>query len=188
MEHAKAMLPFLLTAERESWHHVTGGESWFFLNISSRRMWILSRDDVVTKPRLDIQSKRIMFMIMWNPSGFYVIDKLLNDAKMNNDYFVINVFILLEYVIFPQWRVPHQKQHVVHLDNCSVHSSRASTDWLEKHGMQHRSYSPYSRNLIRSNFYLFSAVKEKLERIQVVDEDQFLSPCKRFWRLLIKKN
>jgi hypothetical protein len=27
MEHAKAMLPFLLTAERESWHHVTGGES-----------------------------------------------------------------------------------------------------------------------------------------------------------------
>jgi hypothetical protein len=31
MEHVKAMLPFLLAAERESWHyHVTGDESCFF--------------------------------------------------------------------------------------------------------------------------------------------------------------
>jgi hypothetical protein len=57
-EHAKAMLPFLLIAERNSWHYlVTGDESWFFLNILPHRMWTLSRDDVVTKLRLDIQTK-----------------------------------------------------------------------------------------------------------------------------------
>jgi hypothetical protein len=38
-EYAKAMLPFLHAAERDSWHHlVTREESWFFLNISPRRM------------------------------------------------------------------------------------------------------------------------------------------------------
>jgi hypothetical protein len=59
------MLPFLLTAERDNWHHFgTGDESWFFLNTSQRRMRILSRDDAITKPRLDIQSKKFMFTIM----------------------------------------------------------------------------------------------------------------------------
>jgi hypothetical protein len=58
--YAKAMLPFLHAAERDSWHHlVTGDESWFSLNTLPRRMWTLSRDDLVTKPRLDIQSKEI---------------------------------------------------------------------------------------------------------------------------------
>jgi hypothetical protein len=57
-EHASAMLPFLYTAQRDDWHnHVTGDESWFFFNTSSRRMWTLSRDDVVTKQRLGFQSK-----------------------------------------------------------------------------------------------------------------------------------
>jgi hypothetical protein len=39
MEYAQAMLPVLHTAERDNWYHlVTNDESWFFLNISSRRM------------------------------------------------------------------------------------------------------------------------------------------------------
>jgi hypothetical protein len=50
-----------------------------------------------------------MFTIMWNPSGFYVIDRFPNDAKMNSDYFVPNIFIPLEQAIFPRGRAPHQK-------------------------------------------------------------------------------
>jgi hypothetical protein len=33
---------------------------------------------------------------MWNPNGFYVTDRLLNDAQMKSDYFVTNIFIPLE--------------------------------------------------------------------------------------------
>jgi hypothetical protein len=32
---------------------------------------------------------------------------------------------------------------------------------------------PYSPDLARSDFYLFPTVKEKLDRTQVADEDQF---------------
>jgi hypothetical protein len=35
---------------------------------------------------------------------------------------------------------------------------------------------------------LFLTVKEKLERIQVADEDQFLNRCTRFWGVSIGKN
>jgi hypothetical protein len=132
MEYAQVILLVLYAAERDSWHHlVTSDESWFFLNISPRRMWTLSRYDIVTKSRLDIQSKQFMFTIMWNPSGFYVVDRLPNDIKMNNDYFVTNTIIPLEQVIFPRGKAPHQKRLVVYLDNRLVHTSRASTDWLE---------------------------------------------------------
>jgi hypothetical protein len=130
------MLPFLSAAERDGWHHpITGDESWFFLNTSPRRMWTLSRDDVVTKPRLDIQSKKFMFTIMWNSNGFYVVDRLPNDTKMSSAYFLTNVLIPLEEAIFPRGRAPHTKRLMIHLDNCSVHASRTSTDWLEEHNI-----------------------------------------------------
>jgi hypothetical protein len=57
MEYKQAMLPFLHAAERDDWHHlVTGNELRFFLDASPHCMWTLSRDDVTTKLRHDIQS------------------------------------------------------------------------------------------------------------------------------------
>jgi hypothetical protein len=106
-----------------------------------------------------------MFTIMWNLSGFYVVDRLSNDTKMNSDYFVTNILIPLEQVIFPRRKTPYQKRLVIHLDNCSVETSRASTDWLEEHGMRCMSHPPYLHGLAPSDFYLFPTVKEKLERI-----------------------
>jgi hypothetical protein len=59
-DDARAMLPLLYAAQRDDWHHfVTGHESWFFFDISPRRMWTLSRDDVATKPRQQIQGKSL---------------------------------------------------------------------------------------------------------------------------------
>jgi hypothetical protein len=104
------MLPFFHTAKRDDWHHIfTGDESGLFFNISPSRMRRLSRDDVVTKPRLDIQSKKWMFTITWNPSGFYAVDRLSNHTKINNVYFVTNLFIPLEQAIFPRGRAPYEK-------------------------------------------------------------------------------
>jgi hypothetical protein len=117
-----------------------------------------------------------MFTIIWNPSGFYVVDKLLNDAKMNSNYFVTNIFIPFEQAIFPRGRTLHQKRLVTHLDNCSVHTSRVSIDWLEEYCMCRMPHPPYLPDLTSNDFYLFLTVKEKLERIQVTDEDQF-SEC-----------
>jgi hypothetical protein len=92
---------------------------------------------------------------------------------MNSDYFVTNVLPPLEEAIFPQERVPHQKRLMIHLNNCSVHTSRASTKWLEEHDMRRMPQPPHSPDLALNDFYLFLTVKEKLERTQVADEEQF---------------
>jgi hypothetical protein len=92
---------------------------------------------------------------------------------MNSAYFVTNMLIPLEQMIFPRGRAPHAKQLVIHLDNCSVYTSRISTDWLDEHSIPRMPYSSYSLDLVFSDFYLFPTVKEKLERIQLADEDQF---------------
>jgi hypothetical protein len=171
----------LHAAERDSWHHlVTGDESWFFFDISPRRMWTLSRDDVAPQPRQQIQSKKFMFMIIWNPTGFYVVDRLPNDTKMNSDYFVTNILISLEQMIFPCRRASHEQRLVVSVDNCSVRTSRGSTDWPEKYGIYRVPDQFYSPNLATSDLYLFSTVKEKLDRIHLADEDQFFECLQGF--------
>jgi hypothetical protein len=124
---------------------------------------------MVTKPKQQIQSKKFMFTIIWNPTGFYVIDRFPNDTKMNSDYFVTNILISLEQMIFPCRRAPHEKRLVVSVDNCSVHTSRGSIEWLEKHGIHRMPDQSYSPNLAISDLYLFSTVKEKLERIHLAD-------------------
>jgi hypothetical protein len=188
-EYAKAMLPFLHVAERDGWHHlITSDESRFFLNTSPRCTWTLSRDNMVTRPRFDIQSNEFIFMTMWNSSDFYVVKKPQNNAKMNSDYFVTSILIRFEQEIFPRGRAPHQKWLAIHLDNCSIHISRASTDWLEEYDMHRMLHSLYSPDLTSNDFYLFLTVKEKLERIQVADDDQFFESLQAILRGSIEKN
>jgi hypothetical protein len=119
-ENARAILPFLHAPERDGWHHlVTGDESWFFYNISPRRIWMLSRDDVVTQPRHDIQSQKFMFTIIWNTSSFYVVDRVPNHSKMNNAYFVTNLLIAIQQATFPGGRALHER-HVVFISTVTL--------------------------------------------------------------------
>jgi hypothetical protein len=171
---ATLMLPYLEAARNDGWKHfVTGDESWFFLTTGPRRMWALSKDDVATKPRTEIQSKKFMFTIMWNPSGFYVIDRLPSGAKLNAFYYTTNILTPLQHCFFPKGRKPHGKRLVVHVDNCSVHRSRITELFMESHDMISMPHPPYSPDLAPSDFYLFGAVKQQLEHITVTDDDQF---------------
>jgi hypothetical protein len=113
-----------------------------------------------------------MFTITWNPHGFHIVDKLPNDAKMDSDYFMTKIISMFEQAIFPRGRAAHQKRVMVHIDSCSVRTSPTSTSWLEEHGMGRMPYPSYSPDLTPNDFYLFLTVKEKLERIQVTEEDQ----------------
>jgi hypothetical protein len=109
---------------------------------------------------------------MWNPNGFHVVDKLPNETRMNSHYFVTNILTPLEKSIFPQGTAPHEKQLVIHVDNCLIHTSRVSTEWLNQHNIVRMPQSPYSSDLAPSDFYLFPTVKERLQHIALRDEDQ----------------
>jgi hypothetical protein len=115
-EYAIAMLPFLHAAEPDGWHHLAiGDESAVLFDPSPRRMWTLSREDGITKPKHQIQSKNFMFTILWSPAGFRVVDRLPNDTKMNRAYFATNVLTPLQQAIFPRGMAPHERRLVIHL-------------------------------------------------------------------------
>jgi hypothetical protein len=114
-----------------------------------------------------------MFKIIWHSRGFCVVYRLPTHPKINGTYFVTNILILLEQAIVPRGRAPHEKRLVVHLDNCSVHANRISTDWLEEHSILRMPRQSYSPDLASSYFGLFPTVKGKLEWIQLTGEDKF---------------
>jgi hypothetical protein len=93
-------------------------------------MWALASDEVATKPRADIATKRFMFTIMCRPLGFHVIDRLPTGAKMNSAYYTLNVIQRRHRVFFPQGRQSHTKRQVVQVDNCSVHTSTATEAFM----------------------------------------------------------
>jgi hypothetical protein len=172
-EFASLMIPYIMAARRDGWRHfVTGDESWFFLMSAPRRMWALARDDVVSKPRTEIQSKKFMFTIMWNPLGFHVIDRLATGEKINSTYFTAHILGPLHQVFFPTGRNPREKRLVVHVDNCSVHRSQTTRTFMQNNDMTDMPHPPYSPDLAPSDFYLFGTVKEKLEHDGITDEDQ----------------
>jgi histone-lysine N-methyltransferase SETMAR len=92
---------------------------------------------------------------------------------MKSAYFMTSALIPLEQVIFTRGRTPHERRLAFHFDNCSVHTGRVSTDWLEEHNILRMPHPPYSPDLASSDFYLFRPAKEKSERIRLAEEDQF---------------
>jgi transposase len=168
------MITYLEAAKNDGWRHiVTGDESWFIMDQAPRRMWSLTEDEVATKPRTTIATKKFMYTIMWNPHGFHVIDLLPSDAKMNSTYYTSNVLEPLHQNFFPEGRTPQGKRLVVHVDNCSVHTSAITKEFMETHDMVSMPHPPYSPDLAPSDFYLFGTVKQRLQQAQFSEEDDF---------------
>jgi histone-lysine N-methyltransferase SETMAR len=111
-----------------------------------------------------------MFTMIWSPLRFQVVDKLPTGTKMNSDYFIINVLEPLEQKIFPNGRKSHAKRLIVHLDNCSTHTSGASEVFMAEHNMIRLKHPPYSPDLAPGDFCLFRTIKERLTDTLMVEE------------------
>jgi hypothetical protein len=153
------MLPFLHTAERNSWH-----PSWLVIShgflksvtashSKSRERWYGH------KAETRHSEQKFMFTIMWNSRGFYIVDKLQNNVKMNNEYFITERLSPFEQSIFPRRRTRHQKLLMIHIDNCSVHASPASAHWFQEPDMHHIPHPPYLLYLAPSDFHLLPIMK-----------------------------
>jgi hypothetical protein len=58
---------------------------------------------------LNHKKAKVMFIIIWNPSGFDVVNRLPSDTKMKSAYFLTKIPIPLEEAIFPRGRTPYTK-------------------------------------------------------------------------------
>jgi hypothetical protein len=151
--YAREMIPVLPAAAQDGWHHlVTGDEWWFVLFYSPRRMWTLTRDDVGTKPRSDVHTKKVMFPVIWNPLGFHVIDKLPTGAKTDSDYFTTSLLRSCEQKVFPTGRNPYAKRLTIHVDNFSIQTSRTTEEYIRQHNVIRIQHPPYSPDCAPGDF------------------------------------
>jgi hypothetical protein len=124
--------------------------------------------------------QKFMFRIIWNPSGFSIADRIPNDAKINSDYFVINILSLLDQAIFPRESDPHQKRLAAHLDNCWLQNSQVSTDWIEDYGIHRMPYPPIILTWFDSQWFLIVSDDKNSNELKWLTKTSFLSPCKRY--------
>jgi histone-lysine N-methyltransferase SETMAR len=120
-----------------------------------------------------------MFAVIWNPLGFQVVDKLPTGAKMNSDYFIMDILEPLEQKILPNGRKPHAKRLTVHLDNCPIHISGENQVFMAEHNMIRLKHPLDSPDLAPRDFYLFPTIKERLTDIQMVGEEDLFDPLRK---------
>jgi hypothetical protein len=114
---ARKMIPDLEAASLDGWQHfVTGDESWFFLDQSLHGMWCFARDDVSTIVRRGLQTQKFMFMIMWNPPRFQVVNQLPNNGEMDSDYFTTNMLAPPREEFILRDRARHSTPLVIHIE------------------------------------------------------------------------
>jgi histone-lysine N-methyltransferase SETMAR len=94
---------------------------------------------------------------------------------MNNDYFVTNLFTPLEQSLFPQEIAPHEKRLVFHADNCSIQTSRVSTELPNQQNIVRMPRPPYSPDLAPSDFYLFPTVKKSFNKLHCATKTNSLN-------------
>jgi hypothetical protein len=90
--------------------------------------WSLARDDVPTR----ICTKKSMLTVFWRIDRFHVAVMMPPGGRFNTEYFLTHITDLLVAKVFPEGRKSHALRLSIHLDNCRVHSSNASKQFLKK--------------------------------------------------------
>jgi hypothetical protein len=126
----------LRTQHGTHWHEIiTVDESWLHLNTDHGSPELPPDKKFPERERHTFQSGKLMLMIVWNPTGFYVINVLSKGIKFNADHYIANV--LTPLVEWHKTQVGRTNRKLIgHTDNARLHTAKMSLDFLEQNGMK----------------------------------------------------
>jgi hypothetical protein len=139
--------------KQRSWHDiVTLDESWFYLNLNTDHelMWLQPDGEIPKRERRTIQSEKVMLTIVWNPSGFHLINVLPKGFK-----FKFNASFYVTLILGPlsDWRRTQvgrtNRKLWVHADNARPHAATVTLKFMQQNAMR-RVPHPLSPILTRS--------------------------------------
>jgi hypothetical protein len=126
------------------------------------------------RERSTIQSKKFMFMIVWNLRGFHLTKVVEIGRKFKADYYIAKISKPLS-----QWRsidaAGNERKLLAHADNTCPYTAKLSTQYFNRNRMKSALYPPYFPNLAPSDFYLFGHIKRCLAGLSFEDADQLLA-------------
>jgi hypothetical protein len=103
-----------------------------------------------------------MVAVILGIEGFPVVDLMTSQCSFNYEYFMSHVLAPIVAKAFPRGRIPHIRRLQFHLDNCRVHFSNVSEQFITGNRIGGVPHPPYSPDLALSGFWLFGHVKTSL--------------------------
>jgi hypothetical protein len=71
-----------------------------------------------------------MLTVIWKVGDFDVVELMISQGSFDSQYFVSNVMTPLTANSFPQGTIPHTRRPHLHLDNCRVHFSKVTEQFI----------------------------------------------------------
>jgi hypothetical protein len=96
-KHPRAQLSFelfeMLQHQKDrAWHDIIMlNESWFYFTTNHERIWLPEGTEAPKRERITVQSRKMMVMIVWNPTGFCRIVALPEGMKFDADYYISHI-------------------------------------------------------------------------------------------------
>jgi histone-lysine N-methyltransferase SETMAR len=163
VKKCRDLLPLLERMEASNFHNiVTGDESWFNLELQQSAKWSTSREDVPQRVRQHIGTKKFMLTVIWGVDGFHVVDLMTSQRSFDSQYFVDNIMVPLVEKVYPEGWNPHAPRLHLHLDNCRVHFSKVTEQFVSQNHISRVAQPAYSPDLAPSDFWLFGHLKTSL--------------------------
>jgi hypothetical protein len=153
---------------------VTGNESLFILEYQHSAKWSLHLEEVPEMASQQVGTKKLMLTVIYGAGSFHVVDLMTSKRSLDSQYFVSNVMTPLITNIFPQWRIPHDRRLHLHVDNCRVHFSKVTEQFMTQNQTLCMPSPHYSPDIAALDFWLFAYVKNSLVGRTFDEPDQLL--------------
>jgi hypothetical protein len=62
-------------------------ESWFCLKVDQELIWFQWDEEIPERQQHTVQSDKVIAVIVWNPSGFHLIEFIPKGFKFNMGYY-----------------------------------------------------------------------------------------------------
>jgi histone-lysine N-methyltransferase SETMAR len=107
-------------------------------------------------------TREFMLTVIWGVDGFHVVDLMTSQPSFDSQSFVDNLMVSLVEKVFPKGRNPHARRLHLHLDNCQVHFSRVTEQFIAENHLARVPQPAYSPDLAPSDFWFFRRLKNSL--------------------------
>jgi len=152
---------------------ITADESWFYMDYSHDGRWAHTGDEVETRPKRAIGSRKIMIIVIWGVRGPLLV-RCLPETRNFNTQFTIEILNELDMAVRrfrPKLGLKHLK---FHWDNARPHTSSETRSRLSELGVSVLPHPPYSPDIAPSDFFLFGYIKSRLRGCSFGTSDELL--------------
>jgi hypothetical protein len=115
-----------------------------------------------------------MITIFWNPFGIQILASLPEKTLFDAEYFIDYVLTPIEELPAIRAAVTQKQILVIHMDNSSIHKSKAAIQKIASLRLKIAHHPSYSPNLAPLYFVIFGYIKQKIAGQEFVSADGLL--------------